>query len=249
MAELDMGLLNAVNNFIPYVVTLVVATVMAGVFIWYIKKYQPPICGVLTKAYHSPAPPAFIQDEMGRVKLFVGNKKLPEGLMWIKNRGWYEFLLPPDPIDPKDELGINDEVEEGSGGKRGPGRPPKAQKEKPNLRRWEDMTQAEKEEYVRIYGKLLETPILEGFGKQVFFGSTQSATLTNLWAIAHAELPKVRLLSNAMHPKTQLDALATGNRIEGMKMMSRDPFKWLLYVIIAIVPIAVTGIIAWLLTQ
>ena len=90
---------------------------------------------------------------------------------------------------------------------------------------------------------------LEGFGKQVFFGSTQSATLTNLWAIAHAELPKVRLLSNAMHPKTQLDALATGNRIEGMKMMSRDPFKWLLYVIIAVVPIAVTGIIAWLLTQ
>jgi len=83
----------------------------------------------------------------------------------------------------------------------------------------------------------------------VFFGSTQSATLTNLWAIAHAELPKVRLLSSAMHPKTQLDALATGNRLEGIKMATHDPIKWLIIAIIAAIPIAVTGLIVYLLTQ
>lgn len=243
----DLGFLSAVNNFLPYVVTIVVAAVCIGAFTWYIKKYQPPICGALTKAYHTAAPPAFIQDEMGRVKLFVGNRKLPEGLMWIKNRGWYEFLLPPDPSDPRDELCMNGE---GECEKRGPGRPPKERRMQGTVgMRWVDMTQAEQEEYVKIYGKLMETPILDGLNKQVFFGSTQSSTLTNLWAIAHADLPKVRLLSNSMHPKTQLDALATGNRIEGMKMMSKDPMKMILYIAIICMPIAVVGIVAWLLTQ
>ena len=252
MAEPNLGFLDAVNNFLPYLVAIVVAVVMLCVFVWYIKKYQPPICGVLTKCHHSVAPPAFIQDEMGRVRLYIGNKKLPEGLMWIKNRGWYEFLMPPDPNDPKDELGLESVetlgVEEV---KRGRGRPPSKAlvNEEVKIKKWSDMTQAEQEQYVLAYGKLLETPILDGLNKQVFFGSTASSTLTNLWAIAHAELPKVRLLSHAMHPKTQLDALATGNRLEGIKMASHDPIKWLIIAIIAAIPIAVTGIVAWLLTQ
>lgn len=133
-----------------------------------------------------------------------------------------------------------------------------------------------KAEAEKVIEKLIHTPILAGLGKQVFFGSSDSVALSNLKTIgevtnktevvgternvntgiiekvkllAHANLKNCRLLAPLMYSKTQLDALATGNRIEGMKMFGRDTMK-LIFVIVCIIGLVATvGIIAWLLTQ
>jgi len=52
-----------------------------------------------------------------------------------------------------------------------------------------------------------------------------------------------------MYQKTQLDALATGNRLEGMKMMGMESLKYIFYIVCACIPIAITGLVFWFLTQ
>jgi hypothetical protein len=236
MAGPDLGFLELLNTFLPYVVTAVVGIVALIAFLWYQKKYMPEIARTLTKAYHNRSLPLFIQDEMGNIDLHICDKKFPEGVIHTRKTGWHLLPCPP-----------NVEEKEGAKEKRGPGRPSKEQ-----YRAAEQlalMPENEKEEYVKAYGILVQTPILRGFGKQVFFGSSQSAAVSNLNAIAHANLLAVRKLSPKMYQKTQLDALATGSRIEGLKMAGKETTKLLMYAIIAVVPIACFAIAAWLLTQ
>jgi hypothetical protein len=102
---------------------------------------------------------------------------------------------------------------------------------------------------LELYGKMIHVPVLRGLGKQVFFGATSSAMLTNLWTLAHADLLDARRLIPMNTQKTQLDALATGSRIEGMKMFGGDVIRWIVYVIIAVIPIAVIALCFWFLTQ
>lgn len=199
------------------------------IFIFGLYRYwwEPSISRDMTKAKHSSGAPAFIQNETG-VDFMVSNKKLPEGVVYYKNRGW--FLLPKKNVSQLQ-----------TEGKRGPGRPPK------DTEKIDEKAQKEK---IEVGEMILHTPILRGLGKQVFFGSVDSVALSNPTTIAHADLPKVRNLAPTMYQKTQLDALATGSRLEGMKMMGMsDAIKILLYVIIAAVPIAVTGLIVYLLIQ
>jgi hypothetical protein len=235
----NLGFFESVNNWLPYLGMVVVAVVASVIFIWYTKKYTPEISRTFIKAFHSRGLPLFLQDEMGNVALHVCDKKFPEGVVHVKGKGWYLLPTPPSPDDPEDE--DVEEAEEPE--KRGPGRPPK-QPTKPI----DTMSEAEKEAYISAYGMLVQTPILKGFGKQVFFGSSVSAAVSNLTAIAHADLLAVRKLSPKMYQKTQLDALATGSRIEGQKMAGKEVTKLLMYALIIIGPIAVTGIIVYLLT-
>jgi hypothetical protein len=52
-----------------------------------------------------------------------------------------------------------------------------------------------------------------------------------------------------MYQKTQLDALATGSRIEGMRMASKEGMKIIIYALAVALVTITLGIIAWLLTQ
>jgi hypothetical protein len=257
----NMGFLDVVNTYLPYTVAVVVAISFMVFFFWYRLKYMPEIARTFTTAYHSRGLPAFIQDEMGNVSLHICDKKFPEGVVHIRQKGW--FLL-PNPPPPEDEF--SNLVALGAPKRKGPGRPPKnsqpqdtVQGEQASVkqpdeviiqrRNLDDMSEAEKKSYVMAHGILVQTPILRGFGKQVFFGSSVSAALSNLNAISHADLTAVRLLSPKMYQKTQLDALATGSRIEGMKMAGKELTKLIMYAIIVIAPIAVVGLIVYLLTQ
>jgi hypothetical protein len=231
----NIGFLETLNTILPYIGMVVVAIVASVLFVWYTKKYTPEIARTMTKAYHSRGLPAFIQDEMGNVGFYIADKKLPEGVIHIKGKGW--FLL-PNPPNPEEEMPETEEA-------RKPGRPPTKPE---SIKKLEEMSKEEKEEYAFAHGILVQTPILRGFGKQVFFGSSAVA-LSNLTAIAHADLLKVRLLAPKMYQKTQLDALATGNRLEGQKMAGKEVTKLIMYALIVIAPIAVTGLIVYLLTQ
>ena len=248
----NLGFFETINGVLPYIGMAVVAIVAVVLFVWYTKKYTPEIARQFIKAAHNRGLPVFIQDEMGNVELQICDKKFPEGVVHVKGKGW--FLL-PNPPNPEAEFGALPSLE---GVKRGPGRPPKNQGEgevkeadevRVPLKGLNEMSEAEKKAYVMAHGILVQTPILRGFGRQVFFGSSVSAALSNLTAIAHAELPNVRLLSPKMYQKTQLDALATGSRIEGLKMSRAETTKLLMYAIIAAVPIACFAIAAWLLTS
>lgn len=257
MAGPDLAFLETLNNILPYVGMAVVGIVAAVVFVWYTKKYTPEIARTMIKAYHSRGLPVFIQDEMGNVRFQICDKKFPEGVVHVKGKGW--FLLPNPPAPPVIEHNSANSVEVVDVGKRGRGRPPKANANQslpfgagnppPCRKQLSEMDKAELESYALAYGILVNVPILQGFGKQVFFGSSTSVALSNLMAIAHADLLSVRKLAPTMYQKTQLDALATGNRLEGLKMGSKDVQKLLLYAIVAAVPIAAIGFIVYLLTQ
>jgi hypothetical protein len=234
----NIGFLESLNIFLPYVVAIVVGIVAFFVFVWYRQKYMPEIARTFTKAYHSRGLACFLQDEMGNVALHVANKKLPEGVIFVPNKGW--FLLPNPPKMP-----TFDEVVEYT--TRKVGRPPKNPTEATeNLK---DLYMQRKKEYAEVHGILVQTPILKGFGRQVFFGSTVSVALSNLQGIAHADLPNVRLLAPTMYQKTQLDALATGNRLEGMKMAGKDMTKWIFAAIAGAIVIGALGLVVYLLTQ
>lgn len=250
MPPQNLGFFETLNGVIPYIGMVVVAIVAGVLFIWYTKKYTPEISRTFIKAFHSRGLPLFLQDEMGNVALHVCDKKFPEGVIHVKGKGWFLLPTPPSPDDDQEE---ETEEEGAEAEKRGPGRPPKQPDKQINT-----MSEAEKEAYVKAYGTLVQTPILKGFGKQVFFGSSTSAAVSNLKAISsvsdstsisHADLLAVRKLSPKMYQKTQLDALATGSRIEGQKMAGKETTKLLMYAIIVIAPIAVVGLIVYLLTQ
>lgn len=234
MAEPNLGFFDLLNIVLPYLVAVVVGIVAIILFTYYKYKYMPEIARRFTKAFHSRGLPLFLQDEMGNVDLHICDKKFPEGVVHVKGKGWFLLPNPPNPINTE---GLVEAPHYG------PGRPPLTRKPIAEL------TKEELDQYAIAYGILVQTPILRGFGRQVFFGSTVSAAISNLKAIAHADLPSVRKLSPKMYQKTQLDALATGSRLEGIHMANKEVTKLLLYVIIAAVPIAVVGLIVYLLTQ
>lgn len=254
-----MGFLDLLNTFLPYIGMVIVGIVAFVGFLYYTKKYMPEIAHTLTKAYHSRALLVFLQDEMGNINTYICDKKFPEGIVHVKDKGW--FLL-PNPPPPENEFADLPDLRADSDKKRGPGRPPKNSvvnseevkeadevKIPPQPVNLDAMSEAQKRAYVMSHGILVQTPVLKGFGKQVFFGSTVSVALSNLTAIAHAHIPEIRLLAPKMYQKTQLDALATGSRLEGLKMSGKEMKQWIFAGIIVIGIIACFAIAAWLLTN
>lgn len=116
---------------------------------------------------------------------------------------------------------------------------------RPNMKEYEKKM----EEYADLYGRMVHVPILRGLGRQIFIGSITSPMLSNPFTIAHADLLEARKLLPMNMQKTQLDALETEAREEGKAMMGGDLMKWIFYVILAVIPIAVIGLVFWFLTQ
>ena len=237
MPPTNLGFMESLNTYLPYLGMVVVAIVAVVIFVWYTKKYTPEIARTCIKAHHSSGLPVFVQNEMGIVELQICDKKFPEGIVHTKRSGWFLLPSPPNPNETEDE----------DNAKRGPGRPAKdCYKSSDDLAK---MSEDEKEKYIKAYGILIQAPILKGLGKQVFFGSSVAAALSNLTAIAHADLLEVRKLAPKMYQKTQLDALATGNRLEGLKMAGKDMTKWIFAAIAGAIIIGALGLVVYLLTQ
>lgn len=265
------------------IISVAEVIVFVGIFLAYNFWIMPPISRKFRKAKWSKGVPAFIQDETGKVQLCISNKEFPEGVVHYKNKGW--FLIAKRPHESISEMQsversafkmafLKAKMEE------------ERLTEKEALEEWDkleiptELSEEEKAGLKDTMEKLIHTPILEGFGKQVFFGSTDSVALSNLKTIgevtdtteiagiekvegnpnklsvvekvklvAHANLRNCRLLAPIMYSKTQLDALATGNRLEGMKMMGRDTMKIIIIAIAGAVVIASFGIVAYILTN
>jgi hypothetical protein len=239
MAEPAIGFL---ESYFWIFTTIAVSVVSVIAFILYRFWYEPEISRQLTSAKHSNGVPAFVELPTGNVGFYVSNKKMPEGVVHYKHRGW--FLLPTHPT-PEDEEDMQPE-------KRGVGKPRKLDpKDKIDLKTGQVIGAKIEDPKLdeAIEQRILHTPILLGFGKQVFFGSDASPMLSNLYTIAHADLRKVRQLAPATMQKTQLDALATGSRLEGIKMAKGETMKFLVMCVGAAIVIGSLGIIAYILTN
>jgi hypothetical protein len=226
-------------------ITVIVAIVLALVHEYVI---LPKISRDFRHAkWFSTGVTAMIQDLAGNVRLYTSGKELPEGAVKTK-KGWFLLPIPGTPIEElvgtkaQSQRAVCPEC--GSTGKhhKDCSKPPRLVPNPP-------AGEKELADYAELYGLMVHVPTLAGFGKQIFFGSVSSPMLSNLWTLAHADLLKAKGLVPMNMQKTQLDAVETGARREGMLMMGSDVVRWIFYVIMACIPIAVIALCFWFLTQ
>ena len=149
--------------FWQFTTFIVVIVAMIG-FLVYRYYLEPPISRAFTSAKWKKGPVGFVQDDANVVHLVTSQAALPEGVISTK-RGL--FLQSRAPY-------IQD-TGEGEAGKseRKPGRPPKVGKP-------DNSREVEHE----AFSTVLQAPILEGFGKAVFFGYDGAPLVSNLKTLA-----------------------------------------------------------------
>jgi hypothetical protein len=239
--------------------TFIVVIVAIIGFLVYRYYLEPPISRAFTSAKWKKGPVGFVQDDANVVHLVTSQAALPEGVISTK-RGL--FLQSRAPY-------IQDTGEgEGGKGERKPGRPPKVVKP-------DNSREAEHE----AFNTVLQAPILEGFGKAVFFGYDGAPLVANLKTLAfttgnavtveekklkleegkvlvvkrverfvgHADLRILKEIIPATISRTQLSALARYSEMKGYLKRGGEQMKLLFIALAVIAPIAVTGIVAYLL--
>lgn len=264
------------------VIALLEIIVFVVIFLIYNYVLCPPISRWFRDAKWKNGIPAFIQDESGKVRLCISNKQLPEGVVHYKGKGWFMIAKRPytsiEDMPHAERLAFKEAFFAAKKAESKYVKDEDIEEEWKQLRIDINLTEQEQQEIKTTIEKLIQTPILEGFGKQVFFGSTDSIALSNLKTIsevsgepsvtgtqtaiekgkivisyiktvAHANLRNNRLLAPIMYSKTQLDALATGNRLEGMKMFGADTIKVIVMAIVVIGVVASVGLVVYLLTS
>lgn len=226
------------NNYLWQFLTFIVAIVAVIGFLVFHYYLTPPIARKFISAKWKPGSPSFIQDDAGVVHFTTNNIELPEGVVHNK-RGW--FLRSRSPYLPGEEPVV----------KRGPGRPPKEADDKtPD-------GEVSKEEAEKVLDTVLQAPILEGFGKAVFFGYDGAPLLSNLKTLAvasgnevsiqtpddaknnivrriaaHADLRIMKEIIPATISRTQLGNLHRWATAKGYEKRGGDQMK-LIYVAIA----------------
>ena len=256
------------SGFLPTILFLIAIIVSVTLFLVHEFWLLPAISRAFRKSKWSKGITAFIQDLSGNVLLIISKKDLPEGVTKT-SRGWFLLPMAGTPLSkipgtkayrpesnsiklstPCPECGATNKHFKNCSKPPRPKQTEEANSVVPNRPDVKSKNyDKEMEEYVELYGKMVHVPILRGLGKQVFFGCMESPMLSSIWTIAHCDLLMAKGLVPMNMQKTQLDALATGSRIEGMKMMGGDVMKWIVYVIIACIPIAIVGLVFWFLTQ
>lgn len=247
------------GSFLWQFLTFITAIVAVIGFLIYVFYISPPIARQMIKAKWSKGVPAFIENEVGVVEFVMTDKQLPEGVKHIKGKGWYanavrdvtevEYEDNLRKTEAKEETAeVSDTVasESMSDKKAGPGRPV-GSKSKATLEKEARELLKEAKQNDELLEMITHTPMLNGLGKQVFFGSTTSVALTGLKTIAHADLRKTRLLAPRMYSKTQLAALAAGSREEGKRMMGKETTKILVLCIGAAILLGSLGLVVYLI--
>ncbi len=242
--------LDFLGSYLWMFTTFAVAGVAGFGFMLYRYWWEPPLAREITKCKHSQAVPAFIEDQTGNVDFFMSDKKLPEGVVHFKRRGW--FLIPHPPATPPiDELPTEEKVGLFRFRGRKPKKPESIQEQEQRLKVELEKLQSKSKEEIKedeaVREMVTHTPILRGLGKQVFFGSSTAAGLVNLKVLAHADLRKVRQLVPTMVQKTQLDALATGSRLEGLKMAGKQGMNILVIAIAGAIILGSMGLVVFLI--
>ena len=93
--------LDFLGSYIWMFATFIVLIVAGIGFLVYRYYIEPPLARQITAAKWSNGVPAFIENETGVVELSMSDKKLPEGVVHYKRKGW--FLLPQRSISPLDD--------------------------------------------------------------------------------------------------------------------------------------------------
>jgi len=167
----------------------------------------------------------------GRVSIYTSDQELPEGVIH-NQQGW--FLKSTHPY--KGET------------KRSPGRPRKDEADP-------------KEEVDEAINIVLRTPILDGLGKQVFFGSADTPLISNLETLAeitpqnptgkvrHSLLNILKEIIPATISRTQLEALATLNYLRGLKVGKGEMMRLIILIVCLIALIATVGIVFYFIAK
>lgn len=221
------------TSFMWTIIAILEALFFVAFFIIYNFWFMPPIARTMTRIKWSKGTIAFIQH--GNVVRVFSSDSLPDGILHNK-LGW--FLKSVHPYQKQMTK------------KRG--RPLK------NPHEQENAPTVAKEVEQQAVEIALRTPILEGLGRPVFFGSSDTPLLSNLETLAiltqsqpthtgirHAVLTAIRNVLPATYPFVQLDSLATWNYLRGLKMRGNEGTRWILAAIAGATIIAVTGIICY----
>jgi hypothetical protein len=197
----------------------------------------PPIARKLRGAKWSKGHPAFIQDDMGVVHFYMSDKYLPEGLLYSKKTGW--ALLPRLPHTSEEltdeEVKLIDAEDD-----------PKKKRKLYNTFMKEKKYTPEQENAIQI---VLQTPILEGLNKSVFFGHYGQALLTNLKTIAHAHLPVMNEIINASMNKSGLSQIASYAENKGYLKRGGETNTIVILAISVIAVVATVGLVFYFLTS
>jgi hypothetical protein len=97
--------------------------------------------------------------------------------------------------------------------------------------------------------EVLKCPILEDTGKPVFIGSIGQPLLVNFSTVAHADVTDIQEVLPIVYPPTIIDALHEYSEKRGYLKGNKEQMKLLMMALIVIAPIAVVGLIVYLLTQ
>lgn len=246
------------NSFFWQFTTVIVAIVAVIGFLIYRYYLEPPISRAFMSAKWKKGPVGFVQDDANVVHLVTTNEALPEGVIHTR-RGW--FLQSRAPF-----------ISTIDASKRGPGRPKKADDaEATEVTNQNGLSELED----KCLETVLQAPILEGFGKAVFFGYDGAPLVTNLKTsaitsdkallviegkttdnkiikvverfVGHADLRVMKEIIPATISRTQLGNLHRWSLSKGYMKRGGDQMKLLYIAIAAAIPIACLGIVAFLL--
>lgn len=239
--------------------TFIVAIVAVIGFLVYRYYLEPPISRWFMSAKWSKGPVGFIQDDANLVHLVRSKAALPEGVIYTL-RGF--FLKGRAPYIPDEEEKLKEGEE-----KRKPGRPKMVN---PNSVRDLDLAN-------EAFNVALQTPVLDGFGKAVFFGYDGAPLVSNLKTLAlttnngvsvrevekssdgrkvwrsverfvgHADLRIMKEIIPATISRTQLGNLYRWALNKGYEKKGGDQMKLLYIAIAAAIPIACLGLVIFLI--
>jgi hypothetical protein len=240
-------------QFTTFVVAIV--AVVGFLVLWFY--IVPPIGRQMTSAKWKKGPVGFVQDDANVVHLVTSQASLPEGVISTK-RGL--FLQSRAPY-------IQDTGEgEGGKGERKPGRPPK---------RVDDSRELEREAFSTVlqapilagFGKAVffgydGAPLVANL-KTLAFTTGNAVTVEEKKLkleegkvsvvrrverfVGHADLRILKEIIPATISRTQLSALARYSEMKGYLKRGGEQMKLLFIALAVIAPIAVTGIVAYLL--
>jgi hypothetical protein len=219
--------------------------IIVFLILWFV--IMPPIAKRMIGAKWKGGVPAFIQNDTGKVRFSLSSRQLPTGV--IKYRGSFYFILKPlsaDALKPKNNP--NNKTNKPKISK-------KELKEKTELtENVLKMSQSELDklsplEFSKLESTLLHVPILDGLGKQVFFGYSGVPILSSLKTVAHASLPALKeLIAKHRSVSPLMEAYNLGLE-EGQALRGKDMTRLFIIVMLCIVPIAIVGLMVYLLTQ
>lgn len=250
--------------------TVIEAIIGMALFLLFVFWFMPPISRRFIAIKWKKGSVAFIQHG-GRVSVYSSNEELPEGVIHNAH-GWFLKSVQPygeeeqQEEEPKTDMQLLLErfpniTKEANAEKRMRAELKKIRKER-KLEKKLNPQHSHKEEVRVALDKVLRAPILDGLGKQAFFGSSDTALLGNLDTLAeltpqteekthvkHSLLTVLKAIIPATMNRTQIDAIATLNYLRGLKVGKGELMRLILVVVCLIGLIGTIGVVFWFLTS